>query len=215
MADPQAAKSPHGIEVFVVEDDPIVRAWLRAALRKTEFRLAAESPTAGQALEAVESRRPNLLLVDFHLPDRQGTQLVRELRNRGTTAPIVLMTSTPQEGLNELAREAGAQATVLKTSETSDLLEVLRRVVAGGARFAPEHPRRRPGTAPLSAREREVLGLVAEGKTNREIASNLELGPETVKTLLERVYAKLGVHGRLAAVLTAKDLGLVDRGGAG
>lgn len=211
-ASPQETESTHCVEVLVVEDDPIVRAWLRAALRGTEFRLAAESSNAAQALEAMESRKADLLLVDFYLPDRQGTHLVRDLRSRGVAVPIVLMTSTPKEGLNELAREAGAQATVLKTAQRADLLGVLRRVVAGEERFAPEHPRRPQGSAPLSAREREVLGLVAGGKTNREIAELLGMGAETVKTLLERTYGKLGVRGRLGAVLAATDLGLLDRG---
>jgi DNA-binding NarL/FixJ family response regulator len=213
MAGAQGAEGVQGVEVIVVEDDPIVRAWLNAALRSTEFRIAAETSSAGQALAAIERRKTDLLLVDFNLPDRQGTQLVRELRALGVSAPVVLMTSTPREGLNELAREAGAQASVLKTAEGAELLDVLRRVVAGEERFAPEHPRRREGGAPLSAREREVLALVAEGKTNREIGSALGVGEETVKTLLERVYGKLGAHGRLAAVLAAQELGLIDRGG--
>lgn len=206
---------PVGVEVLLVEDDPIVRAWLKASLRTTEFRIAAETSTAGGALDVIGRRKADLLLVDFNLPDRQGTQLIRELRALGTTALIVLMTSTPREGLNELAREAGAQATVLKTAERQELLGILRRVVEGSERFAPEHPRRPDGHSPLSAREREVLGLAAAGRTNSEIGIGLGVGAETVKTLLERVYAKLGANGRLGAVLTARELGLIDRGEEG
>ena len=199
--------------VLVVEDDPIVRAWLAAALRGTEFRVAGETATAEEALAAVGRRRVDLFLVDFNLPDRQGTRLVRDLRERGNEAPVVLMTSVPREGLNELAREAGAQASVMKTASRPELLALLRLVSAGEQHFAAEHPRRPKGLAPLSAREREVLALVADGKTNREVAAALGVGDESVKTLLERIYKKLGARGRLAAVLAAAELGLLDRGG--
>lgn len=199
------------VEVLIVEDDSIVRAWLRAALRGTEFRVAADTSTASGALALLGRRRVDLLLVDFKLPGGHGVQLVRELRGRGVAVPVVLMTSVPTEGLNELAREAGAQASLLKSARREDLLRGLRDVLAGKGRFAAEHPRRPPGRAPLSARERDVLALVADGKINREIAAALEVGDETVKTLLERVYRKLGARGRLEAVLAARELGLLDR----
>jgi DNA-binding NarL/FixJ family response regulator len=199
------------VEVLVVEDDPIVRAWLRAALRDTEFRIAGETAGVGEALSALTRRKADLLLVDFRLPDQEGTQLTRELRSRGSTTPVVLMTSTPTEGLNELAREAGAQATLLKSAEREEVLRALREALAGQGRFTPAHPPRPVNRPPLSAREREVLGLVAEGKTNVEIAAALAIGSETVKTVLERIYGKLGVRGRLPAVLAAQELGMLNR----
>src|SRR5262249_46371813 len=112
-------------------------------------------------------------------------------------------------GLNESAREAGVQGTVLKTGRLSELLEVLRRVQSGELSFDPRHPRR-PSSGPrLSPRERQVLRLVAQGATNREAAEELGIGEQTVKTLLARSYAKLGVSRRSEAVATAYQEGLL------
>jgi DNA-binding NarL/FixJ family response regulator len=123
----------------------------------------------------------------------------------------VVMTARPEPGLNELSRSAGAQGTVLKRGRADDLIEVLRTVVGGGSTFDPEHPQAvaDEGVTPLSPREREVLSLVAAGATNSEIASDLGIGEETVKTLLARAYSKLGVRRRAEAVAAAHDRGLL------
>jgi len=136
---------------------------------------------------------------------------VRELRLGGEPAAAVVMTAKPEPGLNEVARAAGAQGTVLKRGRADDLLSVFRAVMEGGSTFDPEHPRARPdnGTTPLSKREREVLSLVAAGATNSEIARELGIGEETVKTLLARAYAKLGVRRRAEAVAAAHERGLL------
>ena len=121
------------------------------------------------------------------------------------------MTARSEPGLNEIAREAGAQGTVLKRGRAEDLLAVLRAVVNGESTFDPEHPRVRAGNGrpSLSKREREVLGFVAAGATNSEIAGEPGIGEETVKTLLARAYAKLGVRRRAEAVATAHERGLL------
>jgi DNA-binding CsgD family transcriptional regulator len=98
---------------------------------------------------------------------------------------------------------------VLKSGSVAELLGALRTVVAGGESCDVRHPRRRSGEAALSPREREVLRRVAAGATNREIASELGVGDETVKTLLARTFAKLGVHRRAEAVSAAHNLGLL------
>jgi DNA-binding NarL/FixJ family response regulator len=198
------------IAVLVVEDDQIVCAWLRGALRGTEFRIAAEAQTAGEAVELIGRRRVDLLLIDFKLPDVRGTELLRTLRAGGVGAPALLMTAAPTEGLNELARESGAQACVLKSAERDTLLAALRDAVGGAGRFASEHPIRPRGQAALSAREREALSLAAEGRTNKDIAAAMGVADETVKTLLERAYRKLGADGRLAAIRRAEELGLLS-----
>lgn len=194
----------------MVDDDAIVRAWVRAALEGTEFRIAGEAGKAADAIALVDRRRPDLLLIDQLLPDWTGTELVRELRRRGCDAPALLMTAAPREGLNESAQAAGIQGTVLKSSEPAELVAALRRVAEGGKAPRAAHP---PSTRAvvLSPREREILRLIAEGATNVEIAERLGLGRETVKTMLYRAFEKLGVHRRSEAVAEAQRLGLLLR----
>lgn len=197
------------VGVLVVEDDSMVRGWVRLALDGSEFRLVGEASTAAEALELTRRRRPDLLLVDYRLPDRAGTEHVRDLRRQGIHTPAVLMTANAERGLNEAARDAGAQGSVLKSGKVDELLHALRSAVAGDPAFDARHPRRPPGRGALSPREREVLRLVAGGATNREIAATLEVGDETVKTLLARTFAKLGVRRRAEAVSAAYDRGLL------
>jgi DNA-binding NarL/FixJ family response regulator len=201
--------SGEDVTVLVVEDDAIVRAWVRLALDGSEFRLAGEAASADEAAFLTTRRRPSLLLVDYRLPDRSGLDLVRTLRECGVTAPAVVMTATAESGLNEAAREAGAQGTVVKSSDERMLLETLREVLEGGSRFDPQHPRRPAGRAPLTPRERDVVRLVAAGATNAEVARQLGVGEETVKTLLARVFLKLGVRRRAEAVAVAQRSGLL------
>src|SRR5436309_15259306 len=87
--------------VLLVEDDSIVRAWVSLSLRDSEFRVAGEATTAAEGITLAERRRPSLFLVDYHLPDRLGTELVRELRVHGFTAPALLITAHTEQGLNE------------------------------------------------------------------------------------------------------------------
>ncbi len=200
-----------GVEVglLLIEDDAMARSWIRLSLRTSEFRIEGEAASAVEALELLDAVDPDLLLVDDHLPDHRGTELVREVRRRQIAAPAVLMTANQERGFNETARDAGAQGTILKTGSPIDLLEALRAVLAGRPAFDARHPRRDPGRAALSPREREVLTLVAGGATNQEIARELGIGVETVKTLLGRTYSKLGVQRRAQAVAAAHDRGFL------
>lgn len=197
------------VAVLLVEDDAIVRAWVRLALAESEFRIAGEASTAEEALELAGRRAPALLLVDHNLPDGTGTELVRTLRERGSLVPAVLMTAGATGGLNEAAREAGVQGTVVKSGRGDELLRALRTVLEGRSTFDPRHPKRTPAQSPLTPRERDVLRLVAAGGTNAEVAAQLGLGDETVKTLLGRIFLKLGVRRRAEAVAVAHRAGLL------
>ena len=195
--------------VLVVEDDAIVRAWVRLALERSEFRIAGEASSAQEAFDLAERRRPGLLLVDYRLPDLLGTQLVRELRLRGIGAPAVLISARSERGLNEAAREAGIQVTVHKRGDVAELLDALRHARDGVGGFDPDNLHRLTQEAVPSARERQALALVAHGMTNPQIAAELRVSVETVKTLLERTYRKLGVGRRAEAVALAKERGLI------
>jgi DNA-binding NarL/FixJ family response regulator len=195
--------------VLVVEDDAMVRGWIRLSLKGSEFRLVGEAASAKEASELQQRRLPELLLIDYRLSDGVGTELVRTLRMRGVDAAAVLMTAQHERGFNELARDSGAQATVLKTGHSEELLNALRQARDGERSFDSRHPARAPGRAALSPREREVLELVAGGATNPQIAEQLEISSESVKTLLARTFAKLGVSRRAEAVSTAHRIGLL------
>lgn len=190
------------VSVLLVEDDAIVRAWVRLALEGSDFRIAGEAASAAEAVELARRRQPGLLLLDYHLPDRTGTELLRSLREEGVETPAVLMTAGAEQGLNEAALEAGAQGTVVKSGKGDEFLATLRAVRDGAQLFDPKHPRRERG--PLTPREREVLRLVADGATNTEVGARLGVSEETVKTFLGRIFLKLGVHRRAEAVAVAQ-----------
>ena len=193
----------------LVDDDAIVRAWVRLSLQGSEFRVVGEASTGEAALELLERRRPELLLVDYRLPDVRATELVRSLRRAGSTVPVLVITATPEAGLNEAVLEAGAQGVVVKRGDPQELLSAIRSVAAGAPVLDPEHPRRPASHVALSPREREILRLAASGSTNREIGAALGLGAETVKTLLSRAYSKLGARNRTEAVTIAKERGIL------
>ena len=197
------------VAVAVVDDDAIVRDWIRQALGGTEFRIVGEGGTAEEARVLVERRRPSLLIVDYKLPDQRATELVRALRKDGLRIPVLVMTATASPGLNELALESGAAGVVLKRSDRAALLRALRDVAGGVAVVDPEHPRLSRRAERLTPREREVLALAAAGARNREIGARLGLGSETVKTLLSRAFLKLGARNRTEAASLARERGLL------
>jgi DNA-binding NarL/FixJ family response regulator len=199
---------PSEVNIIVVEDDAIVRSWIRLSLRRSEFRIVAEAVSAADARE-LASLIPELWLIDYRLPDQLGTVLLRELRQEGMTAPAVVMTASVMHGFNELVRQSGGQGTVLKTGSPSELVDELRAVAAGQLSFDARHPTRARRQGILTPREREVLALVGEGATNLQIAETLGIGSETVKTLLARIFVKLGVSRRAQAVAVAHERGIL------
>ncbi len=203
-----AAEEQPEVSVLLVEDDAMVREWIESVLEGSEFRIAGVASTAAEGVELAARRNPQLILTDYRLPDRVGTELVRELRLRGVLVPVLVMTANEERGLNELARDAGAQGTVLKGG-SAELLESLRAVSGGEQVFDLRHPQRKTGHVTLSPRERTVLQLVAAGQTNAEVALSLGVSSETVKTLVQRIFQKLGVRRRAEAVSTAHELGLL------
>ena len=115
---PSTEGAPTGFSVGVVDDDAIVRAWVKACLRRSEFWVAGEAATAAGTFELVERRSPALLLIDYRLPDCRGTDLVWHLRQAGVSAPVLLITASPEEGLNEVdvLRVAARGATNAETA---------------------------------------------------------------------------------------------------
>jgi DNA-binding NarL/FixJ family response regulator len=196
------------VKTAVVAGDAIVRSWLALSLQNSEFVVAAEA-SSGAVARSVASGDFDLWLIDHTLPDEPGAVLIRDLRHAGAGAPAVLMSATPVPGLNATVRQAGGQGTLLKTGRRADLLATLREVARGRTWFDSRHPAHPRDRGVLTPREREVLALVGDGATNRDIAQTLGIGSETVKTLLRRSFVKLGANRRAQAVVAAHERGLL------
>jgi len=217
------------IRVVVAEDHAIVRAGFRALLdAEPDIDVAGEAATGGQALEQVQELRPDVVVMDIRMPGMDGLEATRRItRDEALTDTKVLVLTTFE--LDEYlfgALHAGASGFLLKGGEPADLLLAIRVVAAGESLLAPSMTRRlieayvsRPETAAtppsdglddLTAREREVLKLVATGLNNGEIAQALQLSPLTAKTHVSRILAKLGARDRVQLVVMAYRNHLID-----
>jgi DNA-binding NarL/FixJ family response regulator len=213
------------IRVLVVDDQELVRAGLRGILR-TEFGfdVVGECANGGEAIAAAESLAPDVVLMDVRMPLVDGVQATRELRRREGSPPVLALTTFDDDEVLAGVLRAGAAGFVLKDVPAEDLHRAVRVVAGGGAwldpavtgrvlatyRSAPP-PRagRDPALDALTSREREVLALIGQGKTNTEIAAGLFVGDGTVKTHINHLFTKLQLRDRAAAVVFAFDHDLV------
>ncbi|MFD6072501.1 MULTISPECIES: response regulator [Amycolatopsis] len=206
------------IRLLLADDHPIVRAGLRAVL-ETEPGLvvSAEAATAEEAVARAAEGDIDVVLMDLRFGSGMtGAEATAAITAR-PDAPRVLIVTTYDTDADTLpAIEAGATGYLLKDAPPEDLAAAVRTAAAGRTTLAPTvadrlmNRMRMPATA-LTLREIEVLGLVADGLSNRAIADRLHLTEGTVKSHLARSYTKLGVDSRTAAVATATDLGLIRR----
>jgi DNA-binding NarL/FixJ family response regulator len=206
-----------GVDVVLADDHPVVRAGLRAVLEaEPDVRVVAEVGSAEELLDALRAGlRADVVLLDLQFGAGRlgGGAAVREIVAVG--GPAVLVVTTYDSDADILAAvEAGARGYLLKDAPTEELTAAVRAAAAGEVALGPAVQRRllgrlrSPATA-LTARELEVLGLVADGRTNDEIARELFLSRATVKTHLVHVYDKLGASSRTAAVAEARRRGLL------
>ena len=206
------------IRLLLADDHPVVRAGLRAVL-ETEPGLAvvAEAATAEDAVARAAEGDIDVVLMDLRFgKGMNGAEATAAITSR-PGAPRVLIVTTYDSDADTLpAIEAGATGYLLKDAPPEDLAAAVRTAAAGRTTLAPAiaerlmNRLRAPRTA-LTRRETEVLALVAEGLSNQAIGDRLHLTEGTVKSHLARIYAKLGVDSRTAAVATATDLGLIRR----
>ncbi|QCX80865.1 Transcriptional activator protein ExaE [Streptomyces sp. YIM 121038] len=215
------------IRVFLVERNPIVRIGIRAVLADSAVRLVGEAPDAGTCLEGIGDARPDVVLLDLDLPGGSGLDTVRALAHRSPPLGI-LVTGWARGGWDELvlaALCAGAKGFLLKDAEPTMVLDAIRLVRGGGVAFSPgveyalsalrgpSAQVRRQGAFPaLTAREYDVLRLVARGFDNRRIARELTLSDKTVRNYVSAVLGKLGVGSRGEAIVAALSAGLTGTG---
>jgi DNA-binding NarL/FixJ family response regulator len=204
-ADPRAP-----IRLLIADDHPVVRDGLSGMFAADpDFEVAGQAADGSQALRLAEALRPDVILMDLRMPGMDGVTAIGELARRGNPARILVLTTYDTDSYVLPAIEAGATGYLLKDAPRAELLHAVRAAAAGQPVLAPSvaarlmNRVRAPEPELLSQRELEVLGLVAAGNTNREVAARLFISEATVKTHLLHIYAKLGVTDRAAAVAEA------------
>jgi DNA-binding NarL/FixJ family response regulator len=216
--------------VVLAEDQPIVRAGFRALLdARSDIDVVGEAATGEEALEQVRALRPDLVVMDIRMPEMDGLEATRRITSDPALRETRVLVLTTFE-LDEYvfgSLDAGASGFLLKGGEPADLVHAIRVVAGGESLLAPSVTRRlidsyvsRPqpsstheheGLDELTSREREVLGLIATGLTNAEIAQALHLSPLTAKTHVSRILMKLGARDRVQLVVMAYQAGIVER----
>jgi DNA-binding NarL/FixJ family response regulator len=212
MADAAAT----AISVLLVDDHPVVRDGLRGMFESAPgFTVLGEASDGVEAVTLVLALDPDVVLMDLRMPGGGGAEAIAELTRRGARAKVLVLTTWDTDSDILPAIEAGATGYLLKDAPRDELFAGVRAAAEGRAVFAPAVASRllsavrAPGGEALSAREREVLGLVAKGTSNRQIAAELFISEATVKTHLKHLYAKLGVNDRAAAVARAYERGIL------
>ncbi|MEV4565432.1 response regulator transcription factor [Nonomuraea sp. NPDC049419] len=205
------------IRLMVVDDHPIVRDGLRGMFTgEPGFEVVGVAGDGAEAVGLAEELRPDVILMDLRMPGTDGVTAIRMLAERGSTARVLVLTTYDTDRDVLPAIEAGATGYLLKDAMPDELVRAVRAAARGEAVLSPSVATRLLGQVrapadPLSARELEVLGLIARGCTNREAAARLFISEATVKSHLLHIYTKLGVKDRAAAVAAAFERGLFDR----
>ncbi|MEU8629046.1 response regulator transcription factor [Streptomyces sp. NPDC048669] len=207
------------ITLIVVDDHPVVRNGLRGMFDSAaEFRVLGEAADGVEGVEMAFRLDPDVVLMDLRMPGGGGVAAITELTRRGARSRVLVLTTYDTDSDTLPAIEAGATGYLLKDAPREDLFTAVRAAADGRTVLSPAIASRlvsrvrapaRTGGETLSAREREVLALVAKGNSNREIAAVLFISEATVKTHLAHAFAKLGAKDRAAAVAVAYDRGIL------
>ncbi|MBY8876252.1 response regulator [Actinacidiphila acidipaludis] len=219
MSEPRRFSSPSPIRVFLLDDHEVVRRGLHDLLdAEPDIEVVGEAGTADHALARGPALRPDVAVLDVRLPDGDGITVCRELRSSMPELACLMLTSFDDDDALLDAIMAGAAGYVLKQIKGSDLVSAVRTVASGQSLLDPATTARlmsrlRDDDAPpepgqealsgLSPREREILELIGEGLTNRQIGRRLYLSEKTVKNNVSRLLAKLGVERRVQAAVIA------------
>ena len=208
-ADTSAARA----RVLLVDDHALLRTGVANIInQEADLQVVAEAGNGEEALAAYDRHRPDVTLLDLRMPVMEGVEVVRRLRERDPHARVIVLTTYDTDEEISRALKAGAKAYVLKDISADDLVTCIRDVLAGKSYLAPAAAAKlAEGVARvhLTPRELAALRLMADGKSNKEIASELGISDRTVKTHLGHLFEKLGVTSRTEAVKIATRRGLV------
>jgi DNA-binding NarL/FixJ family response regulator len=209
---------PPAIRVLIADDHTLFRRGLVSLLNETgEFMVAGEAGNGPEAVQLAAALRPDVVLMDVHMPGGGGVGAVEQLSKTSPALPVIMLTVSDTDADLIGAIRAGAKGYFLKNAETEELYTALRKAVSGQAVLDPaltdrlfrhvaqtSSPRE---AAPLSFRETEILRLIAAGCTNREIAIRLSVSENTIKTHVARILEKLGTTNRTEAAALARQRG--------
>ena len=209
------------VKVMIVDDHNLVREGLKAVFAQgDEIDVVGEASSGEEAIEMVEKVKPDVILMDISMPGMNGIQATKQIRDKHPDAKIVILTMLDQEGYVYEAIKAGATGYMLKSTSSDELVNAIQTVNDGKALLHPDATaqllkefvtlaQNKAKDYGLSNREMEVLQLLSEGKTNKEIAKALWISEQTVKTHVAHIFNKLGTSDRTETVATALRNGLV------
>jgi DNA-binding NarL/FixJ family response regulator len=215
------------IRVLICDDQALVRGGFRAILEtRSQIEVVGEAENGAEALALTDRRRPDVILMDIRMPVLDGVEATRRLVEAGSDAKVLVLTTFDLDEYVHAAIRAGASGFLLKDVRPAELVQAIEIVAAGDALLAPSVTRRllarfastlpagvqdHDALSELTAREIEVLRLLAGGLSNAEIATSLVVSEATVKTHISSILRKLRLRDRVQAVILAYDTGLVGR----
>jgi DNA-binding NarL/FixJ family response regulator len=209
------------LRILLVDDHPLVRNGLRALLSSmTEMTVVGEAATGEEAITQAAELQPDIILMDLHMPGLNGIEATRRILQASPRIGILVLTMLEDDASVFAAMRAGARGYLLKGADQAEVLRAIDVIAHGEAIFSPSIARRlmqyfanmqpilpQAAFPDLTEREREILGLIALGKSNAEIAEDLVLSPKTVSNHVSNIFSKLQVVDRAQAVLRAKQAG--------
>lgn len=210
------------LRVLLVDDHPLVRNGLRALLASVPgMMVVGEATTGEEAITQAAELQPDIILMDLHMPELNGVEATRRIMQAHPHIGILVLTMLEDDASVFAAMRAGARGYLLKGADQADVLRAISAAAHGEAIFSPPIARRlmqyfanmqpilpQAAFPDLTGREREILGLIALGKSNAEIAEELVLSPKTVSNHVSNIFSKLQVVDRAQAVLRARQAGL-------
>jgi DNA-binding NarL/FixJ family response regulator len=200
--------------VLIADDHPLILAGIRRTLeRSDDIEIVGEAVSGSQVLAMVERRRPEVVLLDLHMPGVVGADLIAAIHADWPDVKIIVLSASDERSAIDGAINAGASAYILKSVNPVDLPSVIRQVAAGAIFLAPARPAESTGedprTAPdLTERERTILTAISSGQTTSAISRELWVSEHTIKFHLTNIYRKLGVSNRAGAIRFAIEHGL-------